>query len=54
MRRSTKTIGALAASLALALAATACAPGGSTTDDPAASARPTRSPRTWRPPAMSR
>ena len=37
MRRSTKTIGALAASLALALAATACAPGGSTTDDPAAS-----------------
>jgi len=37
IRRSTKTIGALAASLALALAATACAPGGSTTDDPAAS-----------------
>ena len=37
MRRSTKTIGALAASLALALAATACAPGGSTTDEPAAS-----------------
>ena len=37
MRRSSKSIGALAASLALALAATACAPGGSTTDDPAAS-----------------
>ena len=37
MRRSTKTIRALAATLALALAATACAPGGSTTDDPAAS-----------------
>ena len=37
MRRSTKTIGALAATLALGLAATACAPGGSTTDDPAAS-----------------
>ena len=37
MRRSTKTIGALAVSLALALAATACAPGGSTTDEPAAS-----------------
>ena len=37
MRRSTKTIRTLAASLALALAATACAPGGSTTDEPAAS-----------------
>lgn len=37
MRRSTRTIGALAASVALALAATACAPGGSTTSDPAAS-----------------
>ena len=38
MRRSTKTIGALAATLALGLAATACAPpGGSTTDEPAAS-----------------
>ena len=37
MRRSIKTIGALGASLALALAATACAPGGSTTNEPAAS-----------------
>ena len=33
MKRSIKTIGALAVSLALALATTACAPGGSTTDD---------------------
>ncbi len=37
MKRSIKTIGALGASLALALAATACAPGGSTTNEPAAS-----------------
>jgi raffinose/stachyose/melibiose transport system substrate-binding protein len=37
MRRLTKTTGTLAASLALALAVTACAPGGSTTDNPGAS-----------------
>ena len=37
MSRSTKTIRALAVTFALALAATACAPGGSTTDEPAAS-----------------
>jgi sugar/nucleoside kinase (ribokinase family) len=37
MSRSTKTVRTLAVSLALALAATACAPGGSTTDEPAAS-----------------
>ena len=37
MSRSTKTVRTLAVSLALALAATACAPGGSTTNEPAAS-----------------
>ena len=37
MRRSTKSIGVLLASVSLTLAASACAPGGSTTDDPAAS-----------------
>ena len=37
MKRSIKTMGALAASFTLALAATACAPGGSTTDNPAPS-----------------
>jgi hypothetical protein len=36
MSRSTKTIGAIALSFAMALAASACAPGGSTTDNPAA------------------
>jgi hypothetical protein len=36
MSRSTKTIRTLAVSLALALATTACAPGGSTTNEPAA------------------
>jgi ABC-type glycerol-3-phosphate transport system substrate-binding protein len=50
MSRSTKTIRTLAVSLALALAATACAPGGSTTDEPAASSSASPvSKDVWRP-----